>query len=144
MPFVIEPLLDQMFNLTENIMALTITESCINCGYCVQECPNHAIYEPGMKWSLDEGTTLKGKVLMLNGESQEATQLSPPLSNEYYFIVPDKCAECSGVFDRPQCEVVCPDPDSFRSHPLYHESKMSLMIKQTQINSHLLLTDHTS
>jgi ferredoxin len=27
------------------IMALMITEQCTNCGICVEECPNHAVFE---------------------------------------------------------------------------------------------------
>lgn len=125
-------------------MALMITESCINCGYCLQECPNQAIYEPGMKWTLGEGTTLKGNTLLSDGTKQQADTLLPPLSTSYYFIVPDKCAECSGLFDTPQCLQVCPDPDCITVNPNYRESKMSLLIKQTRINSHLLLTEGTS
>ena len=41
---------------------------------------------------------------------------------EYYEINPDKCTECVGHFDTPQCVVVCPvdciplDPDRAESH----------------------------
>ena len=31
-----------------------------------------------------------------------------PISDEYYFIVPDKCTECKGFHDEPQCAAVCP------------------------------------
>ncbi|MCL4129021.1 UNVERIFIED_CONTAM: hypothetical protein GTU68_031873 [Idotea baltica] len=27
---------------------------------------------------------------------------------EVYFIVPDKCTECKGFHDEPQCAAVCP------------------------------------
>lgn len=41
-------------------MSLMITEDCINCGACMTDCPNHAIYEPGMPWRFSDGTYLKG------------------------------------------------------------------------------------
>jgi ferredoxin len=45
----------------EIIMAVFITDTCINCGACEPECPNQAIYEPGAEWSMAEGTNLSGK-----------------------------------------------------------------------------------
>jgi ferredoxin len=30
------------------------------------------------------------------------------VSNEYYFIAPDKCTECIGFHEAPQCAAVCP------------------------------------
>ena len=29
-------------------------------------------------------------------------------SKEYFYIVPDKCTECVGFHDEPQCASVCP------------------------------------
>ena len=40
------------------IMAIKITDECINCGACEPECPNTAIYEGGMEWRFGEGTAL--------------------------------------------------------------------------------------
>ena len=31
-----------------------------------------------------------------------------PISDEFYFIVTDKCTECQGFHDEPQCASVCP------------------------------------
>ena len=31
-----------------------------------------------------------------------------PVSDEFYYIVPDKCTECKGFHDEPQCAAVCP------------------------------------
>lgn len=56
------------------IMALIITEECINCDVCEPECPNEAI------------------------------SLGPSI----YQIDPDKCTECVGHHDEPQCVQVCP------------------------------------
>jgi len=55
-------------------MALKITEDCINCDVCEDECPNQAI----------------------------------SMGPEIYVIDPEKCTECVGHFDEPQCQQVCP------------------------------------
>ncbi|MCF3109061.1 4Fe-4S binding protein [Niabella sp. CC-SYL272] len=36
-------------------MAIKITEECINCGACEPECPNNAIYEGGVEWTISDG-----------------------------------------------------------------------------------------
>ena len=43
-----------------------------------------------------------------NGESIDADLLQEPISDEYYYIVPNKCTECKGFHDEPQCAAVCP------------------------------------
>lgn len=77
-------------------MAIMITDECINCGACEPECPNTAIYEGGIEWSMAEGT----------GSSDETVQ--KPISDEFYFIASDKCTECVGFHEEPQCAAVCP------------------------------------
>ena len=81
-------------------MAIKITEECINCGACEPECPNTAIYEGGVDWEL-------AGVHYGNGD------VSPSGTNGFYstdffYIVPDKCTECKGFHDEPQCAAVCP------------------------------------
>jgi ferredoxin len=70
-------------------MATVITSECINCGACEPECPNTAIYQGGVEWEL-------------NGVKY------PPLSQDYFYIVPEKCTECVGFHDKEACAVVCP------------------------------------
>ncbi len=89
-------------------MAIIITDECINCDACVAECPNNAIYEPDQEWSYAEGTELSGMVTLPNGEEVDADAMNEPLSDEFYFIVTDKCTECKGFHDEPQCASVCP------------------------------------
>ena len=82
---------DNFINSINSVMSLLITDECINCDVCLPECPNDAIYfggdEVGARWS------------------------------EIYVIDGDKCTECVGHFDTPQCVEVCPvdcclpDPD---------------------------------
>jgi ferredoxin len=65
-------------------MAMKILENCIDCGACIEECPNQAI---------STGDTI-------------------------HVIDPERCSECAGAFDTPQCqdrcpidECIVPDPD---------------------------------
>ncbi len=70
-------------------MATMITEECINCGACEPECPNTAIFQGGVEFEL-------------NGAMQAA------LSQDVFFIVPEKCTECVGFHDEEACAAVCP------------------------------------
>ncbi|WP_076606408.1 4Fe-4S dicluster domain-containing protein [Rufibacter radiotolerans] len=89
-------------------MALIITDECINCDACISKCPNNAISEPDAEWSFADGTTLRGLVKSLTGADLDADAKNAPLSDEFYFIVSDKCTECHGFHEKPQCASVCP------------------------------------
>ena len=89
-------------------MAIKITDECINCGACEPECPNNAIYEASDDWKYADGTTLEGTVVLPNGVKVNATEVQEPLDDEVFFIVADKCTECVGFHDEPQCAAVCP------------------------------------
>jgi ferredoxin len=92
-------------------MATMITEACINCAACDPECPNTAIYAGGVQYEL-------------NGQMCDA------LSNDFFYIVPEKCTECVGHRDKEQCAAVCPvdccvpDPNRVESEDaLYARAK---------------------
>ena len=89
-------------------MAIKITEDCINCGACEPECPNTAIYEAAYDWKYSDGTSLIGDVILPDGKNVNADTEQEPVSDEFYFIVTDKCTECKGFHDEPQCAAVCP------------------------------------
>ena len=89
-------------------MAIIITDECINCDACVAECPNHAIYEPDDEWTMSDETALSGSITTLDGKEMDADENQEPVSDEFYFIVTDKCTECKGFHDEPQCAAVCP------------------------------------
>ena len=90
-------------------MAIMITEECINCGACEPECPNNAIYEGGVEWRYVDGTTLKGSYTGQNsGYTVDVDSPNIPVSMDLYYIVTDKCTECVGFHDEPQCAAVCP------------------------------------
>ncbi len=87
-------------------MAIRITNECINCGACEPECPNNAIYEGGVPWSWAEGTSLKE--VTIDSTTVNANSAQKPYSDEFYYIVTDKCTECVGFYEAPQCAAVCP------------------------------------
>jgi ferredoxin len=106
-------------------MAIMITDDCINCGACEPECPNNAIYEGGVEWAISDGNTVKGNYkLDSNGLEVDAETKQSPVSDDYYYIVPDKCTECVGFHEEPQCAAVCPvdccvpDPDHVEDETL--------------------------
>ena len=89
-------------------MAIMITDECINCGACDPECPNNAIYEGGMEWRFSDGTSLTGAIEKPDGEKIIADAPFEPKDMDVYYISPDKCTECVGFHDEPQCAAVCP------------------------------------
>ena len=95
-------------------MALMINEECINCAACEPECPNTAIYEGGAEYEY-------------MGETK------PALSEDIYYIVPDKCSECIGFYDDEQCVSVCP-VDACVPDPDHEESEEELLEKARKLH----------
>ncbi len=61
-------------------MAVIIDDSCITCDACLQNCPVNAIVD----------------------------DMHNPTGNHRYYVQPEKCVECVGLFDDPQCAAICP------------------------------------
>lgn len=110
-------------------MAIMITDECINCGACEPECPNNAIYEGGVEWRFADGTDLNGVVEGKNGTTSDADAPNEPKEMDVYYIVTDKCTECVGFHDEPQCAAVCP-VDCCIDDPDFRESKDELLAKK--------------
>jgi ferredoxin len=57
-----------------------------------------------------------------------------PVADDFYYIVPDKCTECVGFHEEPQCAAVCPvdccvpDPDRVESKELLLGRKEALHV----------------
>jgi len=81
-------------------MALLITDECIACDACREECPAEAIEE----------------------------------NDPIYIIDSDRCVECVGFFDEPQCISVCP-VDSIIVDPDNVETIEELKYKLKQLES---------
>src|SRR6476659_4760494 len=71
-------------------MATIITSECINCGACEPECPNTAICQGGVQWQAPDRA------------------MHDAISNDIFYIVPEKCTECVGFHDHEACAAVCP------------------------------------
>ncbi|RZI43508.1 YfhL family 4Fe-4S dicluster ferredoxin [Herbaspirillum sp. HC18] len=84
----------------EGVMALMITDECINCDVCEPECPNDAI------------------------------SMGPVI----YEIDPNKCTECVGHYNEPQCQQVCP-VDCIPFNPAWRESKEELQAKYERLQA---------
>jgi ferredoxin len=114
-------------------MAIKITDECINCGACEPECPNNAIYEGGNEWRFADGTGVKGTFAAKSGLVADADAPNDPRALDVYYIVPDKCTECVGFHNEPQCAAVCPvdccvpDEDNI-------ESKEELLAKKESLH----------
>src|SRR5947199_147029 len=95
-------------------MATVITSECINCGACEPECPNTAIYQGGVEWQAPDGL------------------MHAAISNDIFYIVPEKCTECVGFYDQEACAKVCPvdccvpDPERPESEALLLERARAL------------------
>ena len=61
-------------------MAVIIDETCITCDACLQNCPVNAIVD----------------------------DMHNPTGESRYYVQPEKCIECVGVYDDPQCAAICP------------------------------------
>jgi len=107
-------------------MAIYITSYCINCGDCEPECPNTAIYEAGAEWSL-AGQTYHDSTSPGGHKGEFWTA-------DFYYIAPDKCTECKGFHDEPQCAAVCP-VDCCLPDPNNVETEEQLMKKKDYLDS---------
>ena len=114
-------------------MAIIITDECINCGACEPECPNTAIYEAGAEWSITDGTGVAGEYTLEDGTVVDATAVQRPVSDEIYYIVPDKCTECQGFHDEPQCAAVCP-VDCCVPDPDREETEEALLARKNRLH----------
>jgi ferredoxin len=115
-------------------MAIKITEECINCGACEPECPNHAIYEGGVGWSIGDGTSVTGSYTLKDSTVIGAAQRFAPLASDIYYVVPHKCTECQGFHEEPQCASVCP-VDCCVTDETYQETTAELLAKKELLHA---------
>ena len=81
-----------------------------------------------------DGTTVKGAYTLMNGLSLDANQKNAPVSDDAYFIVSDKCTECQGFHEEPQCAAVCP-VDCCIPDEMYKETVEALLEKKDQLHA---------
>lgn len=114
-------------------MAIIITDECINCGACEPECPNNAIYEGGVEWKISEGTSVEGQYTLETGATVGVDDEQAPIDPDIYFIAPDKCTECKGFHEEPQCAAVCP-VDCCVDDPDRRETEEDLLARQARLH----------
>ena len=114
-------------------MAIKITDECINCGACEPECPNNAIYEGGVEWAIADGTSVNGAFTLMDGTVIDAASRQKPISVDTYYITANKCTECQGFHDEPQCAAVCP-VDCCIPDEMYKETVDELMGKKEKLH----------
>lgn len=114
-------------------MAIKITDECINCGACEPECPNNAIYEGGVEWRIADGTSVDGPYMQMDGSITEADAKHSPIAVDFYYITPDKCTECQGFHEEPQCAAVCP-VDCCIPDENVRESVEALLLKKEKLH----------
>lgn len=114
-------------------MAIKITDECINCGACEPECPNNAIYEGGVAWAIADGTSVKGSFVLMDGTVVDAAAKMPHRAVDVYYITPDKCTECQGFHEEPQCAAVCP-VDCCVPDEMYRETVEALLGKKEKLH----------
>ena len=114
-------------------MAIMITDECINCGACEPECPNNAIYEGGVEWAVSDVTSVTGEYTLEDGKTVDADEQLEPVEEDYYYISPDKCTECKGFHEEPQCAAVCP-VDCCVPDPEREESDEELLARKAKLH----------
>ena len=83
---------------------------------------------------MNEGTTLVGKYILENKQEVAVDAAQAPVEEDYYFIVPDKCTECVGFHEEPQCAAVCP-VDCCVPDPDREETEDILLARQGTLHS---------
>jgi ferredoxin len=56
------------------------------------------------------------------------------MGDEYYQINPNKCTECVGHFEEPQCQLLCPVA-CIPLDPAWRESRAELLIKYERLTA---------
>ncbi|MCP9470666.1 MAG: 4Fe-4S dicluster domain-containing protein [Nitrospira sp.] len=92
-------------------MALMINDHCIACDACLPACPNQAIF--------DKRSAAESKGYRVAG------QLG--IKDDIYVIAYERCTECVGHFEEPQCASVCPIGECCVPDPERPESSAALL-----------------
>ena len=98
-------------------MAIFITDNVSIAGHVNLNVPTMPYTKVGVEWAIKDGSTITGHYTLEDGTVVNVEAKQKPISDDFYFIVPDKCTECVGFHEEPQCAAVCPvdccvpDPD---------------------------------
>ena len=73
------------------------------------------------------------EVTLEDGTVVDANDKQEPVSDEFYYIVTDKCTECNGFHEEPQCAAVCP-VDCCVDDPDHRETEEALLAKKAMMH----------
>ncbi len=102
-------------------MALMINSNCIACDACSPACPNQAIF--------DKRSAAEARGYHV-GEGQG-------IDDSIYVITHERCTECVGHFDEPQCASVCPIGECCVPDPERPESGDVLLERARRIHPNM-------
>lgn len=86
-----------------------------------------------MEWAIADGTSVKGDFVLMNGEVTPSEAKHAPIAIDIYYITPDKCTECQGFHEEPQCAAVCP-VDCCVPDEMYQETVEELLQKKDRLH----------
>jgi ferredoxin len=89
--------------------------------------------EGGVEWAIADGTSVQGAFTLMDGSQVDAGKRLAPVSNDTYYITPNKCTECQGFHEEPQCAAVCP-VDCCVPDEMYRETVEELMSKKEKLH----------
>ena len=82
---------------------------------------------------MSDGTAVKGTYTLLDGTVVSADMRMAPIAVDTYYITPNKCTECQGFHEEPQCAAVCP-VDCCVPDEMYVETVEELMAKKEKMH----------
>ncbi|MCY1376977.1 hypothetical protein D9M68_504550 [compost metagenome] len=80
-----------------------------------------------------DGTGVSGAYTLMDGSVTEANTPHDPIAVDVYYISPDKCTECQGFHEEPQCAAVCP-VDCCVPDEMYVETVEQLLEKKEKMH----------
>jgi ferredoxin len=69
----------------------------------------------------------------MDGSTMDADQKNAAIATDIYYIVPNKCTECQGFHEEPQCASVCP-VDCCVPDEMYKETVDELLVKKEKLH----------
>jgi ferredoxin len=86
-----------------------------------------------VEWAIADGSSVKGSFTLMDGTVIDANQRNAPVAVDTYYIVPNKCTECQGFQEEPQCASVCP-VDVCIPDEMYRETVEELLAKKDKLH----------
>lgn len=81
-----------------------------------------------------DGTTVKGLYALLDGTQVDADHRNEPINMDVFYVASNKCTECQGFHEKPQCAAICPVACCVVDD-MYRETVDDLMEKKTRLHA---------